>query len=64
MQTEYSKANLSVSNSLRTDILKDMVEPDKRLVEGIDYIEVEIAERMSMKPILKVFNEALIEAGK
>jgi len=64
LQTEYSKANLSVSNSLRTDILKDMVEPDKRLVEGIDYIEVEIAERMSMKPILKVFNEALIEARK
>jgi len=64
LQKEYSKANLSVSNSLRTDILKDIVEPNKRLMEGIDYIEVEIAERMSMKPILKVFNEALFEARK
>jgi hypothetical protein len=41
-----------------------MLPPDERLEEGVDYIEVEIPERMSMEPILKVYNEALKAAGK
>lgn len=64
LQNEYAKAMVSASNSLRIDIPKDMVPPDQRLVEGIDYIEVEIPERMSMEPVLKIFNEALAKAGK
>jgi len=64
LQKEYAKAMVSASNSLRTDIPKDMIPPDQRLVKGIDYIEVETPERMSMEPVLKIFNEALAKAGK
>jgi hypothetical protein len=41
-----------------------MVPEDQRLAKGIDYVEVEIPERMSMEPVLKIFNEALARAGK
>jgi len=64
LQREYSKAMVSAANSLRIDIPKDMLPPNQRLKEGVDYVEVEIPERMSMKPILKVFNEALAKAKK
>lgn len=64
LQNEYAKAMVSASNSLRVDIPKDMVPEDQRLVKGIDYVEVEIPERMSMEPVLKIFNEALAKAGK
>jgi iron(III) transport system substrate-binding protein len=64
LQREYAKAMVTAANSLRVDIPKDMIPPDQRLVGGIDYIEVETPERMSMEPILKIFNEALAKAGK
>jgi iron(III) transport system substrate-binding protein len=62
MQTEYAKAGHSGSNSLRIDIPKDMIPPDVRLIDGVDYVEVETPERMSMEPVLKIYNEALAEA--
>lgn len=49
-------------NSLRTDIPKDIVPLDQRLIEGVNYIQLETAERISVKPALDVFNEALAEA--
>lgn len=64
MQTEYAKALAGSSNSLRIDIPKDMVPAAERLQDGIDYIEVETPERMSLEPIFKVLNEALAKAGK
>jgi iron(III) transport system substrate-binding protein len=64
LQQEYAKAKVTASNSLRIDIPKDMVPPDEHLKDGIDYIEVETPERISMEPVLKVFNEALTRAGK
>lgn len=64
LQNEYAKAKVTASNSLRIDIPKDMVPPDERLKEGVDYVEVETPERMSMDPVFKVFNEALSKAGK
>lgn len=64
VQREYSRAGVGYSNSLRTDIPKDMVPPESRLREGINYIEVDSPEKMSMEPIFKVFNEALAKAGK
>lgn len=64
LQREYSKAMVSASNSLRIDIPKEMIPPDERLKDGVSYIEVEIPERMSMEPILKVYNEALAESKK
>jgi len=64
MQKAYVKAGSGASNSLRVDISKDMVPPHERLIEGVKYVEVETPDRISMKPILKVFEEALVEAKK
>ena len=64
LQKAYSKAMVDGSNSLRIDIPKDMVPPNQRLKEGVTYIDAATPERMSMKPILKVFNEALAKAKK
>ena len=41
-----------------------MVAPLGRLREGVKYVDVETPERMSMKPIIKVFEEGLAEAKK
>jgi iron(III) transport system substrate-binding protein len=62
VQNTYVKARIGVSNSLRTDIPKDIVPPDQRLLEGVKYIQLEKAERISVKPALEVFNEAIAEA--
>lgn len=64
MQAEYAKAMHAGSNSLRIDIPKDMIPPDARLIEGINYVEAEVPERMSMEPVLKIYNEALAEAER
>jgi ABC-type Fe3+ transport system substrate-binding protein len=65
VQQEFSKGMLGVSNSLRIDIPKDMIPPDERLEEGVDYIDTETAESLSLdSAVLKVFNEALAIAGK
>lgn len=54
----------SSANSRRIDIPKEMVPPIRRLHEGVNYVDVETAERMSMEPVLKLFNAALAEAEK
>lgn len=64
VQTEYVKAMVGTSNSRRIDIPKEMLPPRERLVDGVNYIEVETPERMQSEPILKVVNEALSEAAK
>jgi iron(III) transport system substrate-binding protein len=62
VQNAYVKAKIGVSNSLRTDIPKDMIPPDQCLIDGVNYIQLETAERISVKPALEVFNEAIGEA--
>src|SRR5262245_8429235 len=62
VQSAYAKAKIGVSNSLRTDIPKEVVPPDERLVDGVNYIQIETADRISVKPALEVFNEAIAEA--
>lgn len=63
-QQEYAKAMVGASNSLRIDISKEMVPPDERLEEGVEYIDTDTAETISQEPILKVVNEALAAARK
>jgi ABC-type Fe3+ transport system substrate-binding protein len=63
-QRVNARANVGVSNSLRTDIPKDMVPTDERPVEGAKYLEIDSPERISPRPLLKVLNEALAEADK
>lgn len=62
LQRVYSEGRRGASNSLRIDIPKDMVPPEERLKEGVKYLEVETPDRMSMEPVVKVFEEALAEA--
>jgi iron(III) transport system substrate-binding protein len=52
------------ANSRRMDVPKDMVPPRRRLQDGVRYVEVETAERMSMEPVLNLYNAALAEAEK
>jgi iron(III) transport system substrate-binding protein len=64
VQHEYAKARVGASNSLRIDIPKDMVPPDERLEEGVEYIDTDTAETISQAPVIKVLNEALGAARK
>jgi hypothetical protein len=41
-----------------------MIPPDRRLQAGVKYVDVDTAERMSMEPMLKIFNAAVAEAEK
>lgn len=52
------------TNSQRIDIPKDMVQPERIPQKGINYLDAETWERISMEPVLKVFNSALAEAEK
>lgn len=64
VQREYAKAQAGVMNSLRIDIPKDMIPPDQQLAEGVQFLDMETPERISMEPILKVLNEALAGSKK
>jgi hypothetical protein len=64
LQTEYARITGGFWNSLRMDIPKDMIPPEYRLKAGIDYVEVDIPERMPLDPALKIVNEALRQARK
>jgi iron(III) transport system substrate-binding protein len=63
VQTSYAKAGNPV-NSRRIDIPKDGIPPAGRLREGVNYIEAETPERISMEPLIKIVNEALAEAER
>jgi iron(III) transport system substrate-binding protein len=54
----------SPADSLRIDIPKDDVPMLSRRQEGVKYLDASKPEWLSMKPILKVMNEALKAAGK
>jgi iron(III) transport system substrate-binding protein len=64
MQRAYVKAGVGASNSLRTDIPKDMVPADQRLRDDVDYFEIELAETRDMRPVLEVYDNALRTEGK
>jgi ABC-type Fe3+ transport system substrate-binding protein len=51
-------------DSLRVDIPKDDVPPDRRRVKGGKYLDTSKAEWIEMKPILNVINDALAAAGR
>ncbi len=53
----------SPADSLRIDIPKDDVPLLVRRVEGVKYLDASNPKWLSMKPILKVMNEALTAAG-
>jgi len=50
MQKAYVKAGVGASNSLRTDISKDIIPADQRLRENVDYFEIELAETGTSDP--------------
>ncbi len=52
------------ANSRRIDIPKDMVQPRRLPQTGVRYVDTETWDRISMDPVLKVFNAALREAEK
>jgi ABC-type Fe3+ transport system substrate-binding protein len=66
-QTIYQELSVvggSPSESLRVDISKETIPPKLRRVPGVEYVMVDRAEWMDMKPIHSIINEALDQAGK
>jgi ABC-type Fe3+ transport system substrate-binding protein len=63
-QRVQAKADVGVSNSLRTDISKDMVPADERPVSGTNYLELDTAEKIPSEPIIKIFKEAAAKPEK
>jgi iron(III) transport system substrate-binding protein len=64
LQQSIAKAGLVVPDSLRTDIPKDDVAPEDRRMAGVHYVDTDLPERIDMRPIHKIINEALAESGK
>jgi ABC-type glycerol-3-phosphate transport system substrate-binding protein len=52
------------SNSMRTDIPKADVPRREWRTEGVQYVEVEHPSVLDMRPIFKIIEEALREAGR
>jgi iron(III) transport system substrate-binding protein len=63
-QLALQSAEGGFSNSRRMDIPRDMIPADRRLESGVDYLDVDTWERMSMEPALKVFSASVAEAEK
>jgi len=61
-QKALGKADEGAPDSLRIDIPKDDVDPKSRRIEGVNYLETD--HWLTMKPVLKVVDEALTQAGK
>ncbi len=51
-------------DSLRTDIPKNIVRRNRRRMEGVEYLDLDVPGRRAMKPIVKIINSALAERKK
>jgi iron(III) transport system substrate-binding protein len=61
-QKALGKADEGSPDSLRIDIAKDDVDPKSRRMDGVKYLDTD--QWLAMKPVLKVVEEALAQAGK
>jgi iron(III) transport system substrate-binding protein len=61
-QKALGKADEGSPDSLRIDIAKDDVDPKSRRIDGVKYLDTD--QWLAMKPVLKVVEEALAQAGK
>jgi iron(III) transport system substrate-binding protein len=59
-----SQNGASNPNSRRIDISKEMIPPHGRLIEGVNYLDVETPERNDIGPVIKIIEEALAETEK
>jgi iron(III) transport system substrate-binding protein len=61
-QKALGKADEGSPDSLRIDIPKDDVDPKSRRLDGVNYLDTD--QWLAMKPVLKVVEDALAQAGK
>ncbi len=61
-QKALGKADEGSPDSLRIDIAKDDVDPKSRRIDGVKYLDTD--QWLAMKPVLKVVEDALAQAGK
>jgi len=61
-QKALGKADEGSPDSLRIDIAKDDVDAKSRRMDGVKYLDTD--QWLAMKPVLKVVEEALAQAGK
>ncbi len=53
------EAGGDAQDSLRIDISKDIVRSLRRRTKGVEYMDMDVLERLEMKPIVKILNQAL-----
>jgi ABC-type Fe3+ transport system substrate-binding protein len=61
---EVQNPGESSTNSLREDIPKDILIPDRRRVKDVYYLPLDRWDMLDMEPIYKVINEGLAQGGK
>lgn len=61
-QKALGRADEGSPDSLRIDIAKDDVDPKSRRLDGVKYLDTD--QWLAMKPVLKVVDDALAQAGK
>lgn len=61
-QSALNKSDGDAPDSLRIDIPKDEVAQRSRRIEGVKYLDTD--QWLAMKPVLKVVDDALAQAGK
>lgn len=64
LQKASARAQGSAGDSLRVDIPKDYVLPEDRREEGVKYMDMDTPERMDIRPVIKIFSEALAKGEK
>jgi len=61
-QSALNKADGDAPDSLRIDISKDEIAQRSRRIDGVKYLDTD--QWLAMKPVLKVVDDALAQAGK
>jgi len=59
LQKAMAKSEDSAPDSLRIDISKEDIPPQDRRIDRVQYLDLDLGERLEMEPILKVLNEVL-----
>lgn len=59
LQQALMQADNDAPDSLRLDIAKDAIPDRSRRLEGVQYTDMDVLEKLEMRPIVKILNEVL-----
>ena len=58
------RADSNAPDSLRIDVSKEYVEELNKRLDGVKYEDMDVLEKLEMKPIVKILNEVLASKGR